>query len=176
METVTSGSYCLFGGRSASGNTSSVALYYHPGTRNMGCHVHGVDPAIPSDTEQVFTIGSINHTYLINRTASPSVVGANDKEYSVNWANDNVVNSPLNYFVNLVTTDSTAYPTRHLRNGVVEIKNVSSETVHYLIPVIRKTDNVIGIYDGVTDQFVTTGTVSYATIGNSQCLYEVGMW
>lgn len=104
------------------------------------------------------------------------MVGANDKEYSVNWANDNVVNSPLNYFVNLVTTDSTAYPTRHLRNGVVEIKNVSSETVHYLIPVIRKTDNVIGIYDGVTDQFVTTGTVSYATIGNSQCLYEVGMW
>lgn len=175
-ETATSGGYCLFGGRSDSGSASSVALYYHPGTRNMGCHVHGVDPTPPSDTEQTFTIGNINHTYLINRATSPSVVGANDKEYSVNWANDNVVNSPLNYFTNMVLTSSASYLTRHLRNGVVEIKNVSSETVHYLIPVIRKTDNVIGIYDGVTGQFVTTDTVSYATIGNSKCLYEVGMW
>ena len=37
-------------------------------------------------------------------------------------------------------------------------------------------DSVIGLYDTVGAEFYTAETVSYATIGDSDCVYAVGNW
>lgn len=169
----------LFGGRVASGSGSSVALYLIHSAYALGGHVHGTDIDAASLMANTITFGALNHIKLINPSASPSVLSAPSKSINVAWTNSNNVNSPLWYFTNKNTQDSPTsaiYASTYIRLGNILVSNTSGEMVHYLIPCFRTSDNVIGIYDAVTGTFSTTPTASYATIGNTNCKYEVGMW
>lgn len=174
-----SGGVAMFGGRSASGSGSSVAIYYNHSSFTLGVHVHGSDPGVISGFENVIQLQKIYHTSLVNGSASPSVLSTGEESRNIVWTNSNVVNVPLAYFVNKNNADSasaTNWASSYLRLGIFEIKNISNETIRYLIPVVRDSDNVIGIYDGITGAFYCPSSTNYSKIGNSNCKYEVGMW
>ena len=163
----------LFGGRSVSGSSSSVAFYVSKGEKASTMN-HGVDFLL----DETLSVGSIHTVELVTGASSPSTFSV-DETYTDNiaWTNSNVVNVPFAIFVNKVSTATNNQSlTVKVQLGAIEIKNASGNSVATLVPAVRKADDVIGMYDTVNDNFYTTSTASYATIGNSGCVYEVGSW
>lgn len=133
--------------------------------------IHGTEGAIYSALSS-----GVNVLEIINNESSPSTVILNGTSANVAWTNDNVINMFLTYFSNFTLTDSDFYINAYVRVGTVEITDLNGEMVSKLIPVLRKADNVIGIYDSIKREFYTTGMPRYSTIGDPYCIYEVGNW
>lgn len=168
------GGVALFGGRTESGSTSSVAIYYNRTKEWLGCHVHGTDPNVTPPGQ--INMNEVTDVSLYNGSASPSLLSAGNDSYEVPWTNNDNVSADLTLLNNAKSSDTTAYMARYMRVGNVDILNLNAERVHYLVPAIRNSDNVIGWYDGITGTFFTTSNAIYATVGNSSCAYSVGDW
>lgn len=162
----------MIGRRSASGYASSFAFYNNSNSSILGYHLHGSEVTQgPSFLQNVRNV--IKYT---NTSASPSSLKVNDGEaVSVVWNNNDTLNLALVLFGNPVN-DSNADLSGSCRIGYIKIFDLSGDMIGYYIPVVRVADNVIGMYDAVTQTFYTASTSSYATVGNSNCIYQVGEW
>jgi hypothetical protein len=161
---------CPLGGGTSSNATSRIGLYLNFKKQWLYCMMHGVERQI------VQTLQDVNVIEIINGTASPSTVKINGTENSFAWSNSNVINSPIALLCapNFSTTTTYAYACPFIKTGEIEFSNQNSEVISKLIPVVRKADNVIGLWDSVLKEFHTAATIKYATIGNTSCIYEVG--
>ena len=60
--------------------------------------------------------------------------------------------------------------------GEIKFYDLSGNIISHYFPVRRNADNQIGLFDVIGQVFYTTSTASYATVGNSNCIYAVGNW
>lgn len=162
----------LFGARSQSGASKSLAFYaYNQGT-NLGYMIHGVEimnvPQLYNDRNNV--------VIYTNTSASPSYLKVNDNaQITCEWSNDNTLNLAPVLFLNPVNLGSST-PTKGTRIGKMYFYDLSGTLLNRYIPALRTADNVVGMYDNVGDRFYTTSTASYSTVGNSSQMYAVGNW
>ena len=164
---------CLFGGRSQSGSAYSQAVYLHSMLSSVRAFAHGVDLTITHS----YSVNEKCTIKLENPASSPSIFSINNHSENIGWTNTNVVNSPIYLFTNS-TYGSTGeqYVSTNLHIGELKIKDTSGNLVSNWVPVKRKEDGVIGIYDTVQKVFQTTTASEYATESNAKCIYVVGNW
>lgn len=161
----------IIGGR-ISNDERSLALYRYYTFGKFSIHCHGAN--INFD----HTFDNSLHDYkIINPASSPSEVRIDDDNvFTVNWLNSNVVNYFLGLFTNRTTTNTESYINNAFMLGVLEITDRNANMVAKYIPVKRDSDNVVGIYDVVGQEFKTSVDPKYATQGNTYCIYGVGNW
>lgn len=164
------GGPAVFGRRSVSGALSSFAFY--PKNTELGYHLHGGEGTNPPS----FTTDAVNIVKYTNTSASPSSLQVNDNTpNSITWVNNNVLNLAPVLFMNPVNNNSDNMNV-FLNLGYIKFFDLSGELVGHYIPVVRNSDNRIGVFDVVEQAFYTTATASYSTVGNTDCMYAVGMW
>lgn len=162
----------LFGHRSASGGASSFAFY--SGDNVVGYHLHGADAGaisgyIPATTNEI-------HTVKYKNTAqSPSSLSVDDTTITINWVNNNTLNLDPVMFTNPIAEGSINILAFN-QVGDLKFYDLEGTLINYYTPVVRTSDNVIGMYDMVEGTFYTPTTASVATVGNSNCFYAVGNW
>lgn len=166
---------CSFGGGIADGETSRFGIYWHTGKQWIYLMMHGIERKIEQNLLDVNTIE------IINGLATPSTVKINGVSHSFEWENSNVLNCPIGYFFNrnFLPSASTTYfggVGTYTKVGVIEVSSQNDDVVSKLIPVVRKADSVIGVWDSVRKEFYTPDSPKYATIGNASCIYDVGNW
>ena len=166
-----SGFLPIIGGR-ISNDERSLALYRKHDFEAFSIHCHGAN--LPFD----HTFDNSLHDYkIINPASSPSEVRIDDDNiFTVNWLNSNVVNYFLGLFTNRTSTNTESYINNAFMLGVLEITDRNANMVAKYIPVKRDSDNVVGIYDVVGQEFKTSVDAKYATQGNTYCIYGVGNW
>lgn len=166
---------CAFGGGLSDNATSRFGTYWHTSKQWIYCMMHGIESQIQQALQDVNTLE------IINNSSSPSTVKINGVSHSFAWTNSNVLNNPISYFVNKNFSQNTAYTYfmgagTYTKVGEIEITTQGGELISKLIPVIRKADNLIGIWDSVRREFYTPALSKYATIGDTSCIYAVGNW
>lgn len=166
---------CAFGGGLSDDAASRLGTYWHTSKQWIYCMMHGVERQIQQELQDVNTLE------IINNSSSPSTVKINGTSHSFVWTNSNVLNNPISYFVNknFSSNSNVKYFSgvgTYTKVGEIEISTQGGELISKLIPVIRKADSVIGIWDSVRKEFYTPALSKYATIGNTSCIYAVGNW
>lgn len=163
----------ILGRRSESGYGKSFAFY--AGDNVLGFHLHGVDSAV----SPVFTDGVVGTVKYTNTASSPSTLQttinnvADTKEFT--WSASPTLNLAPVLFAN-PTNDGNINLQHVAEMGWIKFFDLSNNLLSHYFPVVRVSDNRIGMYDIVEQTFYTTSTASYSTIGNSSCYYEVGNW
>lgn len=155
--------------RQASGNNGSYALY----ARDDGLlyQLHGVEGMITASV-----INEVNHAVYTNTDGSPSQLKLNDNNpVNIEWVNNNTITGKPTLFSNPLNYGSMRIYTT-LQIGKIKFYDLTGELVSWYVPVVRKSDNVVGMYEAVDGVFYTTSTESYATIGDSAQRYAVGNW
>lgn len=163
----------IIGGRvAANADAKSMALYRCNDYKKFSVHSHGAN--IQFD----YSFDDLVYDYkIINPSESPSEVRINDDVvYEIPWTNTNVVNYMLGLLTNRTSSDTVLYVNNVNLLGALEITDHQGAIVANYIPVLRESDNVIGIYDTVAQEFRTAQMPRYATIGNTYCVYSVGNW
>lgn len=165
----------LLGRRSASGSESSFGFYAKGGT--IGWHLHGSTPG-GSQNEPVAAVGEVSIVHYTNTSASPSSINTNNNTpISVVWTNSNVLNLAPVMFGNPINDGNTNLANSdNVKVGYIKFFNLSGDLISHYFPVVRKSDSVIGMYDAIGQVFYTPSTATYATIGNSNCIYSVENW
>lgn len=161
---------CIFGGRTASGATSSFAFY--TAEEKIVYHLHGDDSSIAIPQTQ----NEKHRVILTNRSASPSTLSFDGTEYSIAWSNSNTINTFLSLFTNQQVGTANIYLKDDIKLGTLTVRDLSGNVINIYMPCIRNSDNVIGLYDIVEENFYTCSTVTYATVGNANNKYSVGNW
>ncbi len=163
---------CVFGGGTSADATSRIGLYLNLQKQWLYLMMHGVERQFVQQLQDVNTIE------IIQANSSPSTLKINGTSHSFAWSNSNIINSPIALFVsyNFLTNPNVGYAGAFSKTGEIEITDQNNVMISKLIPVVRKADNVIGIYDSIRKEFYTASTLSYATIGNASCVYDVGNW
>lgn len=163
---------CAFGGGSSSNATSRIGTYFNMAKQWIYVMMHGKEEKLTQ------SLNDKNVIEIINGGSSPSTVKINGTSHSFTWTNSNVINTPISYFAayDFNTASNAVYAGVYTKVGDIEIKNQSDELISKLIPVVRKADNVIGIWDSVREAFYIPIDTKYSTIGNSSCVYAVGSW
>ena len=160
----------VFGRRSASGALSSFAFY--PKDTELGYHLHGDEGTNPPG----FTTDVVNIVKYTNTSESPSSLQVNDNTPAfITWVNNNTLNLAPVLLMNPVN-DTKDNLNVFCQLGYIKFYDLSGNLVGHYFPVVRNSDNRIGVYDVVEQVFYTTLTASYSTIGNTYCMYEVGNW
>ena len=160
----------VFGRRSTSGALSSFGFY--PKDTELGYHLHGDEGTNPPS----FTTDVVNIVKYTNTSASPSSLQVNDNTpNSITWVNNNVLNLAPVLFMNPVN-DVQDNMNVFFKLSYIKFFDLNGQLVGHYFPVVRNSDNRIGVFDIVEQVFYTTSTASYSTIGNANCKYEVGMW
>ena len=165
---------CFFGRRPDSNSTSSYAFYVN--TDGLGYHLHGVVGGSSGALKPAFPLDQKNHIVYTNTASSPSSLQTNDNTaLSIAWSNNNTISGKPTLFCNPNNYGSThLFP--YAKVGEIIIRNISGAVVSHYYPCVRIADNVIGMYESEDDVFYTAATANYATIGNTNCRYEVGDW
>lgn len=160
---------CL-GRRSASGYSSSFGFYAKG--ESLGWHLHGTEANVEPST----IVGAVNVVKYTNTNASPSSLQTNDNApVSVVWTNNNVLNLAPVMFSNPIN-DSDSNMCRDTELGYIKFFDLSGILISHYIPVVRSSDNRIGMFDLIEQVFYTTATASYSTIDDANCYYAVGNW
>lgn len=158
-----------------SGNSNMIAFYGRTDTQRVSVFSHG--SAIGINDNPNVVQGKVAHVRLNPGTSSPSTLAVDSLSATAAWTDSNVINSELGYCGKYVSGTGN-YST--LKNfaaiGTLRVYDLSGTLIGEYYPCVRDADNVMGIFDTVTETFYTAGTVSYATIGNSNCLWAVGNW
>lgn len=172
------GSYdgaAIFGRRAAgsSGATSSFAFYAK--ANKLSWHLHGTGST--SDAQRPDTIDNqVNIIRYSNTAASPSSIKANDGSLvSVTWTNNNVLNLAPVMFSNPIGDGNFAVANL-VQCGYIKFFDLSGNLVSHYIPVVRISDNRIGMYDVVEKEFYTSTDATVSTAGATGHYYEVGNW
>lgn len=130
-----------------------------------------VYPAISTDIQKVIIKSNENNKTTIVSTRGLSV--------TYDWGDLSIAsNGYLYYFDNpgVASTYQTAISTS-MDVGKVTIKNPNTlDIIDEYVPVMRKSDGVIGLYDTVDGTFYTSGDIRYATMDSNYCIYKVANW
>lgn len=166
---------CAFGGGLSDDATARMGTYWHTSKQWIYCMMHGVERQIQQELQDVNTLE------IINNSSSPSTVKINGTAHSFVWTNSNVLNNRIAYFMNKNFSSNPVVnyfsgAGTYTKVGEIEISTQGGELISKLIPVMRKADNVIGIWDSVRKEFYTPTLSKYATIGDASCIYAVGNW
>lgn len=112
-----------------------------------------------------------------NSSSSPSYMSINGEDEEFAWETPHPNPNGMTLFGN-ATAGSTA--NLNIRNyiqiGEIELTDLNGDSAGHYFPVVRNSDNVIGMYDLVTETLYTASTTSYAINGGSQSYYKVGNW
>ena len=170
----TGGTAGLIGGHaSATGNANGVQFYGRTDTQRVSCFSHG--SALGIDSIPNMQVGKTIHVHLDPGTASPSTLTVEDLSTTEAWTSSNTINEPLGLFGQASPNSATLKP--FVDMGILRVYNVSDESLAgEFYPCVRDADNVMGIYDTVSETFYTATNENVATIGNANCMYTVGNW
>lgn len=167
----------LIGGRSYSGVTNSLAFYLNG--RYVGMvHLHGLEIF----TNLSYALNTRYRVKYTNTASSPSYISIGANSEDLVWSNTvSIPNTRLHLFANPTPSDLSSMsnlvmPTVRVKIGKVKIYDLNGNLINKYIPCIRKSDNQIGMYDIIEGIFYTTYQARYATLGNTNCIYEVGNW
>ena len=167
----------ILGRRSASGSGSSFAFYVSTAAV-VTTHNHGVDTGTLSESAEkaVTTFGKKTTIKVTNAAATPSSLQVdNNSPISITWANSNVLNLAPVLFSNPINDENSNLNSK-TQFGEIKFYDLSGNIISHYFPVRRNADNQIGLFDVIGQVFYTTSTASYATVGNSNCIYAVGNW
>ena len=160
----------IIGVRGESDWAHTICIYITSG-KDYTVHSHG--SKVISDA---VTKNKINHIDLKQGNASPSIVVANGSKTEITWSQDNTVYGSMYLFVNAVYNVTTSFQlSANVRLGQFVIWEADGEPDVY-VPVVRNSDNVIGIYNVTKQKFYTCSDTTKAKVGHSNCLYQVGNW
>ncbi|MBR3209196.1 MAG: hypothetical protein IKN65_00125 [Clostridia bacterium] len=164
---------CLLGGRSVTGETNGVGFYItgQYKTFNM-CHGGN------HYTNLTYTLGVKSHIKYKNTSVSPSELIVDGSSEDLTWSNVvSIPNTKLVLFINYVKNDTgNPIQTVRVKIGTVKVYDLSGNLINNYVPCVRKSDNRIGMYDTIEGVFYTTMASSYSTMGDANCIYEVGNW
>lgn len=170
----TGGTAGLIGGHaSATGNANGVQFYGRTDTQRVSCFSHG--SALGIDNIPNMQVGKVIHVNLDPGTASPSTLTVDSLSTTAAWTSSNTINEPIGLFGTVFPNSATLKSFVDI--GVLRVYNVSDESLAgEFYPCVRDSDNVMGIYDTVTETFYTATNTNVVTIGNANCMYTVGNW
>lgn len=162
----------LFGARLASSENSSpwYGLYVPTSNINVYARNSAIPVPYPSDKSKIKVV-------LDNRQASPMYASANDGAVVEKaWTTSDVINVPMSLLNNIPDGSTTNMNFNiYFRIGEMKFRDYDGRCVYYYIPVVNSA-NVIGMFDVINQRFCTAATVAAVTIGNSNCVHEVGNW
>lgn len=171
----------LFGARMDNSSVTGVAVYLGTvASQSVGltdkCTVVARNNTAFSSTSM--NIDGINRVIYNNNSSSPSHCTLNGSEpVELTWGQTlYTVTRPITLFGNPTPSSASAYLQEKRQIGNMKFYDLNNELVGNYIPVVRTSDNVIGMFECVGQTFYTSSTASYATIGNSNCKYSVGNW
>lgn len=172
----------LFGARMDNSSATGVSVYL--GTTSSTAPEVGVSDRLTVVARNAvarsgapMNVNGINKLIYTNSSSSPSRISLNGVESELTWGNTlYTVTRPVTILSNPTPTATSMTVQRYMQIGNFRFYNLNGNLVGNYYPVVRKTDNVIGMYDTVSESFYTASTVNYATIGNSSCIYGVGTW
>lgn len=122
----------------------------------------------PSDTSKF-------KVTIDNKETSPYRAKINNGSYvSKEWtAPTSVIPYGMSLFNNIPngSTSNMSFNIQ-IRIGEIVLRKYDGECVGYYIPVVF--ENKIGMYDVITQEFYTAKIANAVTLGNSDCLYNVG--
>jgi len=163
----------ILGGHAAStGNNYTVSFYGRTDTQRVSAFSHGTALALENIPDM--QVGSIVHVVLDPGSASPSTLLAGELSTTGAWTSSQTIYAALGYCGQWMLTNSTLVSFASI--GILKIYDQSNTLVGQYVPCVRDADNVIGIWDTVTEEFYTSATVGYATIGGDSCEWAVGNW
>lgn len=169
--THTSGSG-LFGARLASSDNSNPWYGMYVPVENVRVDARNSNIAVPypSDKSKIKVV-------LDNRQTSPMYASVNDGvAVEKAWTTSDVINVPMSLFNNIPDGSTTSMNFNYFfRIGEMKFRDYEGRCVYYYIPVVNSA-NVIGMFDVINQRFCTAETVAAVTIGNTNCVHEVGNW
>ena len=127
-------------------------------------------------TSLAFNIGTPNIFRFNNTAQSPSEAVLNGDSMSLAWDQNNVLNFGVTLFTNPTESATTMTLQEKMKVGYLKFFDLSGDLVGDYVPVLRVSDNRIGMFDKFTQTFYTSETASYTTQGNSACKYSLGNW
>lgn len=160
----------IWGGRVSSPASNTFSFYAN--TNALTINAHGwAGTAIPAADDVV------HHVNYVNAATSPSSASVDDgSPVDVVWKNtDDLTLSPT-ILTNYTEGGTSSGVAMYIEQGRIIFRNMAGTKTGDFIPVVRDADNVIGVWDVVSQTFHTASTTSYATIGNSSQRYSVGNW
>ena len=160
----------ILGMRGRNDWTSCICIYITSGT----------DYTIYSLTSNLFSNAVVKNriTHLdLRQAGSPSTFIENGVTHNLMAATPVVVNAPLCLFANPINEvqHQSINITNNVQLGQFVIQH-GEEAFDTYVPVVRITDNVIGVFNLANQRFYTCSDVTKATIGNANCIYQVGNW
>lgn len=173
LDTISSAT-CFLGGQSGTGSANQVSFFTRTDTQRVSCFSHGTALAIEGVSS--IAVNSKTHVRLNPGNSSPSSLTIGNQTVTEAWTNTNTLNAPLGLFGIFNTTNNMHYRKAQIGVGTLRVYDLSETLLSEYVPCVRNSDNVIGIYDTVTQTFLTTSDTQYATVGNSNCRYAVGNW
>lgn len=164
----------IIGIKTTSSNDGFVVFYGNTSNKRISCYSHGT--AIGINDNPNIEVGKVAHINLNPNAASPSTLTIDNLSTTGAWTSNNTIAGFLTYF-GVYNGFANVWNIKRLAAiGILKIYDLSNNLIGEYIPCIRNADNVIGIYDSVTDTFHTSNNLSYSTVGNNNCVYEVGNW
>lgn len=159
-----------------SGNGSNIAFYARTDTQRVSVFSHGT--AIGINDNPNVQQGKVAHINLNPHAESPSTLTVDSLTESGAWTDSQTINTNLGYCGKFLsnTTNNECTLKNFAAIGILRLYDLSNNLVGEYIPCVRNSDNVVGIYDTVTETFLTTDTETYATTGNANCVWAVGNW
>ena len=172
---------CLIGCRMDSTTASGNAVYIGSASSSaIGAsdrsRVFARGSALTYSSEAI-TMNTKTSVIFENTASSPSyfTFGGGSRT-TLTWGTLTTVTKGFTLFTNPTPSATSMTLQRYLQCGRLILTNMQGTTVGDYIPVVRTSDNVIGMYDLIGQNFYTSSTASYATVGNSNCYYTVGNW
>lgn len=167
----------LFGGRGTGAGTDTanqIGFYYRTDTQRISAWVRGT--AAYLEGVSTIAVGQRTHVNLNPHKASPATLSAGENSYDAVWGSSNVMDGAFGYFGSYIIATNKITANPGARIGIVNLYDLDENLIGNYIPCVRQSDNVIGVYDTVSQTFHTAETIGRATIGNNLCVYEVGNW
>lgn len=158
----------VFGGREATGNVDSLAFYMKDDCTKIFFHAHGGEAE--SDVLSTLEEGKISHIQF-NPSANPTEVDVDETELTFEWSSSTqTMEAVLALFGNPSYDAQKAIYQNvgfYLQLGKFEVYNQSNDLICRLIPCANSSSKY-GMYDTVSETFLTSNSESTYTCGNWQ--------
>lgn len=163
-----------------SGSNMPGGTVFYLDTERKRVSVYSHSTAIGVNDIETVVVGQKTTVKLVPGTESPAVLYINGALGAQgDWTSTISGTAPIGLHTYIGENGRGAektFASANIAVGTISLYDSSDNLVAKYIPCVRTADNVIGLYDSVGRVFYTAETVSYATIGDSSCVYAVGDW
>lgn len=158
----------ILGMRGGNDWTSCICIYITSATN------YTIYSLVSNTFKNLVVKNRITHIDLRQGT---SMFVENGSRHSLRSGTPVVVNAPLCLFANPINgvDHNSIAVTNNVQLGQFVIQ-YGEELFDVYVPAVRISDNVIGIFNLTNQTFYTCQDVTKATIGNTNCIYQVGNW